>query len=33
MTIVNDDSRRIRESLFDVQLSIVLGAILTVMII
>jgi HAE1 family hydrophobic/amphiphilic exporter-1 len=33
MTVVNDDSRRIRESLFDVQLSIVLGAILTVMII
>jgi HAE1 family hydrophobic/amphiphilic exporter-1 len=33
MTIVNDDSRRIRESLSDVQLSIVLGAILTVMII
>ncbi len=33
MTIIRDDSRRIRESLADVQLSIVLGAILTVMII
>ena len=33
MTIIRDDSRRIRESLADVQLTIVLGAILTVMII
>src|SRR5215217_752414 len=33
MTVIRDDSRRIRESLGDVQLSIVLGAILTVMII
>jgi HAE1 family hydrophobic/amphiphilic exporter-1 len=33
MTVINDDSRRIRESLADVQLSIVLGALLTVMII
>jgi hydrophobic/amphiphilic exporter-1 (mainly G- bacteria), HAE1 family len=33
MTVIQDDSRRIRESLADVQLSIVLGAALTVMII
>ena len=33
MTIIRDDSRRIRESLADVQVSIVLGAILTIMII
>jgi hydrophobic/amphiphilic exporter-1 (mainly G- bacteria), HAE1 family len=33
MTIIRDDSRRIRESLADVQLSIVLGAILTIMIV
>jgi HAE1 family hydrophobic/amphiphilic exporter-1 len=33
MTIIRDDSRRIRESLADVQVSIVLGALLTVMII
>src|SRR6478735_8988863 len=33
MIVINDDSRRIRESLADVQLSIVLGALLTVMII
>ena len=33
MTIIRDDSRRIRESLADVQLSIVLGALLTIMII
>ncbi|HEX7979830.1 MAG TPA: efflux RND transporter permease subunit [Gemmatimonadaceae bacterium] len=33
MTVINDDSRRIRESLADVQLSIILGALLTVMII
>jgi HAE1 family hydrophobic/amphiphilic exporter-1 len=33
MTIIQDDSRRIRDSLADVQLSIVLGASLTVMII
>ena len=33
ITIIRDDSQRIRESLADVQLSIVLGAILTVMII
>jgi HAE1 family hydrophobic/amphiphilic exporter-1 len=33
MTIIRDDSRRIRESLADVQVSIVLGAVLTIMII
>ncbi|MDB4905778.1 MAG: acriflavin resistance protein, partial [Gemmatimonadetes bacterium] len=33
ITIIRDDSQRIRESLADVQLSIILGAILTVMII
>ncbi len=33
MTIIRDDSRRIRESLADVQVSIVLGAILTIMIV
>jgi len=33
MTVIRDDSRRIRESLADVKLSIVLGAVLTVMII
>jgi HAE1 family hydrophobic/amphiphilic exporter-1 len=33
MTVIRDDSKRIRESLADVQLSIVLGAALTVMII
>jgi HAE1 family hydrophobic/amphiphilic exporter-1 len=33
MTMIRDDSRRIRESLADVQLSIVLGAALTIMII
>jgi hydrophobic/amphiphilic exporter-1 (mainly G- bacteria), HAE1 family len=33
MTVIRDDSKRIRESLADVQLSIVLGALLTVMII
>jgi HAE1 family hydrophobic/amphiphilic exporter-1 len=33
MTIIRDDSRRIRESLADVQVSIVLGAALTIMII
>jgi HAE1 family hydrophobic/amphiphilic exporter-1 len=33
MTIIRDDSRRIRESLADVQMSIVLGAALTIMII
>ncbi|MCY7379549.1 MAG: efflux RND transporter permease subunit [Gemmatimonadaceae bacterium] len=33
LTILRDDSRRIRESLADVELSIVLGAILTVMIV
>jgi HAE1 family hydrophobic/amphiphilic exporter-1 len=33
LTIIRDDSRRIRESLADVQVSIVLGALLTVMII
>ena len=33
LTIIRDDSRRIRESLRDVQVSIVLGALLTVMII
>src|SRR4051812_43332651 len=33
MTIIRDDSKRIRESLADVKLSIVLGAVLTVMII
>ena len=33
MKIIRDDSRRIRESLADVQLTIVLGAVLTIMII
>ena len=33
LTILRDDSRRIRESLADVELSIVLGAILTIMIV
>ncbi|MBM3906856.1 MAG: efflux RND transporter permease subunit [Gemmatimonadetes bacterium] len=33
LRLTRDDSRRIREALFDVQLTIVLGAILTVMII
>ncbi len=33
MTIIRDDSRKIREALFDVELTLVLGAILTVMII
>ena len=33
MTIIRDDSRRIRESLADVQLTIILGALLTVAII
>src|SRR5262249_28812212 len=33
LTIIRDDSRRIRESLADVQLTIVLGAVLTIAII
>jgi HAE1 family hydrophobic/amphiphilic exporter-1 len=33
LTIIRDDSRKIREALFDVELTLVLGAILTVMII
>jgi hydrophobic/amphiphilic exporter-1 (mainly G- bacteria), HAE1 family len=33
MTIIRDDSKRIRESLADVEITIVLGAILTIMII
>src|SRR6202008_2546591 len=33
LTVVRDDSKRIRESLSDVQLTIMLGAVLTIMII
>jgi hydrophobic/amphiphilic exporter-1 (mainly G- bacteria), HAE1 family len=33
MTIIRDDSRKIREALWDVELALILGAILTVMII
>jgi HAE1 family hydrophobic/amphiphilic exporter-1 len=33
MTVIRDDSRRIRESLADVEITIILGAILTIMII